>query len=105
MNSTSTPVSAVNFLATVSEIRSFQLPPQLETISLSAAPAGDTTSVAASAATAINIRFMVKTPGSLVHSAENSMSSLLRDARFLDHFGPAGRVRRDDVRQFLGRAS
>ena len=59
MNSTSTPVSAVNFLATVSVIKSFQLPPQLEMISLSAAAAG-TVQIAAMMAAHAMTRFMMR---------------------------------------------
>ena len=55
-NSTGTPVSFVNFLATVSLTRSRQLPPQMLTMSLSCACAG---SVKASANKMINTRFML----------------------------------------------
>ena len=41
MNSTSAPVSSVNFLATVSATRSRQLPPQMLTTSFSWATAGN----------------------------------------------------------------
>src|SRR5262249_26330369 len=54
--------SFVNFFAAVSAIRSFQLPPQLEMTSFSAAQPGTAQSVTASTADATRIRFMSNTP-------------------------------------------
>ncbi len=55
MNSTGTPVSWVNFLATVSRTRSRQLPPQMLTTSFCCACAG---TAMARANSANNKRFM-----------------------------------------------
>ena len=66
-NSTGTPVSAVNFLATVSATRSRQLPPQILITSLSWACAGTAT---ASTKSANRKRFMCNSSVRSLHDVE-----------------------------------